>query len=215
VGEQDERVADQVALGLLAGWDVEGDIRSGSFASAAVPETDDLAMLLGSTLEDPVGRFAMLDPASDRLAVGPIRESSEGVPVLGALITSYELFADGTERADADALFARLTQERRNRELPAPYRLVDVWNDAVESAQGVRHGQKPQHALDALLESSVDALSREVMGWYGESSELADFEFPDAVLKAPRVGVAIGVSRYKAADEAWARYVVLLVSVAH
>jgi hypothetical protein len=88
-----------------------------------------------------------------------------------------------------------------------------VWNDAIDSAQGVRHGRAPQHALDALLESSVDTPSREVMGWYGETSEPADFEFPDAVLEGPRVGVAIGVSRHKPSDEAWARYVVLLVTV--
>lgn len=215
-GKHEERVADVVALGLLAGWEVEGgDIRSGSFASVAVPETDDLAVLLGSTLEDPVGRFALLDPESSRLAIGSVHETSEETPVLGAVVTSYELFADGTERADAEALLALLTRERRKRELPEPYRLVSVWNAAIDSALEVRHGTSPDDALEALVETSVQTLSQELMSWYGETSELGDFEFPAELLDAPRLGVAIGVSRHKGAGEAWARYVVLVVSVTH
>ncbi|MFQ5417861.1 MAG: hypothetical protein ACE5FL_12545 [Myxococcota bacterium] len=214
-GATNERTADEAVLGLLAGWDVEGDIRSGSFTFGAVPETDDLAMLLAATLEEPLARFTLLDPQTDRLAVGPILGEAGDTPVLAAVVTGYSLFDEGTKNADAEALFTRLTAARHERELPPPYRLVKVWLDAMHSADEVRYGETPKHALDDLLQTSVTTLSREVLGWYRETSELGAFEFPEEMLSAPRLGTAIGVSHRKEPGEAWGRYVVLIVSVAH
>ncbi len=212
---ENERVADQVMLGLLAGWDVEGDIRSGRVAFGAVPETDDLAELLAAILEDPLARTTLLDPDTDRLAVGPIMGNAGDIRVLAAVVTGYSLFGKETKRQDADALLARLTEERHKRQLPPPYRLVEVWMDAMDSADEVGHGETPEYVLDDLLQTSVAALSREVSGWYGETSELDEFGFPEELLSAPRLGTAIGVSHRKDPHEAWGRYVVLIVSVVH
>ncbi len=214
-GTGSERVADQAILGLLAGWDVEGDIRSGSFAFGAVPETDDLAVLLSATLEDPLARTTLLDPETDRLAVGPIVGDAGGVSMLAAVVTSYSLFGKKTKREEADTLFTRLTEERHKRQLPPPYRLVEVWMDAVHSADEIGHGETPEYALDDLLQTSVAALSRAVSGWYGETSELDELEFPEEMLSAPRLGTAIGVSHRRDPHQAWGRYVVLIVSVVH
>lgn len=214
-GAGDERMADQAALGLLAGWDVEGDVRSGGIAFGAVPETDDLAVLLSATLEDPLARSTLLDPEADRLAVGPIVGRAGEVPVLAAVVTSYSVFDKRAKQADADALFARLTEERLRRELPAPYRLVDIWMDVTQSADEVGQGEAPEQVLDDLLQSSVTTLSREVSGWFGEASGLDEFGLPEAMLTAPRVGTAIGVSYTKGPNEAWGHYVVLIVSVLH
>jgi hypothetical protein len=214
-GVEDERLADQAALGLMAGWNVEGEIRSAGIAFGSVPETDDLAVLLSATLEDPLGRSTLLDPEIDRLAVGPIVAHAGGVPLLAAVVTSYSLFDKKTKREDADALFARLTEARHERELPPPYRLVKVWLDAMQSADDVGRGETPELVLDDLLQTSVTALSREVGGWYADASELDDFEFPKELLSAPRLGIAIGVSHRKEPDEAWGHYVVLILSVTH
>ena len=214
-GAVDERMADLAALGLLAGWDVDGKIRSGGIAFGAVPETNDLAVLLSATLEDPLARTTLLDPEADRLAVGPIVGRAGNVPVLAAVVTTYSLFDKTTKQADADALFARLTEERLRRELPPPYRLVDIWMDVTQSADEVGRGETPEFVLDDLLQASVTTLSREVSGWYGEAADLDEFGFPEALLTAPRLGTAIGISHRKDPDEAWGRYVLLIVSVLH
>ena len=211
-GSGDERVADEVALGLLAGWEVEGDIRTAGFAFGAVPETDDLSVLLGTTLEEPMSRGALLDPEVERLAIGSIVGDAGGVPMLAALVTTYALFDPATKHDDAEALFARLAEERHGLELPAPMRLVRLWGDAMHSADQVGHGQPPRYALDDLLQASSSALRREVRGWYGETSALEEFEFPPELVSSSRLETAIGVSHAKDPDAAWGRYIVLIVS---
>ena len=190
-------------------------IRSGGLAFAAVPQTNDLALLLATALEEPTSRETLLDPAFRRLAVGSLVGEVEGTPFLAAVFAGYDLFEATTKDADADELFARLTQARHGREHSAPYRLVRVWMDAMQSAERVAGGDDPQYAMDDLLEQSAQTLTRQVSGWYSETSDLADFEFPQELIDAPSLGTAIGVSHVKGPDEAWGRYAVMIVSVTH
>ena len=208
-----DAAADQAALGLMAGWDVDGVIRTGRFSSGVVPQTHDLAVLLGVTLEDPLARGALLDPGIEKLAVGPIVGFAGEMPVLAAVVTSYSLFHAGSERSDADILLARLAEERHKQELPPPYRLIEVSMDAMHAAGEVSRGETAQNAIDDLLQTAVNSLSRKVRGWYGETSELEAFQFPDELLSTPKLGTAIGVAHLKDPDQAWGRYVVMIVSV--
>ena len=212
LGEGEETVADLAALGLIAGWDVEGDIREGGFSSVAIPQTDDVAALVSGMLEAPLTRMTILDPDVERIALGPDQTLAGDIPVLATVVATYSLFSEGAKRAEAEALFARLTEERRAHEQQAPERLVRIWSDAMHSADEVRHGKDPNFALEDLMEDSVETLSLGVSGWYAETSEIEDFEFPEDFLTTPRLGVAIGVSHRVAPDEAWGRYFVLIVS---
>ncbi len=209
-----EDVADLAVLGLLAGWDVAGNIRMGGIAFGAVPETDDVSALLAVLLEEPVARITLLDPEIERVAVGPLRTGAGDRGALGAVVTGYSLFRPETVRADADALFARLAEERRERRKPQPERLVRVWMNAMDAAAEISRGVTPGDALDELLGASASALTRDVQGWYAETSELDEFRFPEELVNASRLGTAIGVAHRKDPDAAWGHYVVVVVSVA-
>lgn len=213
VGEADEQVADLAALGLLAGWDVEGMIRSGGLAFTAVPDTDDLALLLSAALEEPLSRSTLLDPEATRLAVGSLSGDLDGIPYLAAVFTSFVLFDADSRDGDADELFARLSAARQGRERRAPYRLVRVWMDAMQAAERVSRGEEAKYVMDDLLEQSVDTLQSNVSGWWAETSALEDFEFPQELIDAPVLGTAIGVSHRKGPEDAWGRYLVVVVSV--
>ncbi len=207
--------ADVLALSMLAGWNVEGTIRSGGFSFGAAPQTDDLSVLLSTMLESPLGRSTVLDPEVERLAVGPIVSEVGGAPLLAAVVGGYALFHAGSGEADAERLLALLAAERRKRELPPPYRLVGAWANVRTAAASVGGGADVEGALDDVMTESVAAVKDRISGWYAESSELEEIQFPDEYLNAPRLGIAIGVSHRKGPDEAWGRYVVMLVANVH
>ncbi|MFP8879944.1 MAG: hypothetical protein VCE43_11025, partial [Myxococcota bacterium] len=74
--------ADLIALGVLAGWDVSGVIKTGELAFGAVAETSDLSALLSAVLDEPLSRGALLAPGSSKIAVGDLLTESGGVPIL-------------------------------------------------------------------------------------------------------------------------------------
>ena len=76
----------------------------------------------------------------------------------------------------------------------------------------VQAGAEPSAALNELLAGSAEILKRPVNGWLAQVSDLEDLEFPEDFLSRTSVGVAVGVSYHKPADEPWGRYVVMLVA---
>src|SRR5262249_32809559 len=74
-------IADKVALGLLAGWDVDGMVREGHFASQWTHQRSP-ASLVEAAIASPFGRETLLDPAISLIAIGPI------APKEGAILGS-------------------------------------------------------------------------------------------------------------------------------
>src|SRR5262249_9711578 len=48
IGTEPELVADQIVLGLRAGWDVDGEVMNGDFTAGVLVNTNDLGRLLDS-----------------------------------------------------------------------------------------------------------------------------------------------------------------------
>ena len=59
-----------IALGLLAGWQVVGTIRDGTFFSALVPRTRDAGRWVDYALSMPIGREALMAPEIEEVALG-------------------------------------------------------------------------------------------------------------------------------------------------
>ena len=151
------------------------------------------------------------------MAVGSIMTETDGVSLLAALVGTYEIFDETHHEADAEFLLDRLTAMRLARELPPPDRVADLWPDARVAADAIRHGEDPQHAMHDLSEiaTSVVTQGMNIGTWYAETSELAEFEFPEEYVSAPELGVAIGVSHRRLPDSGWGRYVVMMVMTSH
>ncbi len=215
IGGADNEQTDLIALGVLAGWDVDGMIKKGEFAFGAVPETRDVSVLLSAVLEEPMSRSALLAPDSKKIALGPLLIESEGVPVLAMVFCTYEMLEPAGIDAEAEQLFDRLAATRAERGLAEPYQLIEVWSETRSAANDVGRGEHAQAALDQLATTSSQRLRSGVSTWYFETSDLDSIEFPADSLSSQRLGAAIGVAHRKGPDDAWGRYVVMGVNRPH
>jgi hypothetical protein len=204
-------VADLVALGMMAGWDVDGIVQKGRMAGSWVPQSDDLAVLLASALEYPSSREVLLSPDADRIAIGPMLEHYEEHTAIAAMFGTYSLFSEEDHDANVQKVFHKLREARQQRDRRGPQHLVDVAQLSILAASDVQAGADPQDALGDLLEASSEILQRPVQGWVAQVSDLDSLEFPEDFLTEREIGVAIGVSYVKPEGEAWGRYVVMMV----
>jgi hypothetical protein len=205
-------VADLVVMGLLAGWSVDGIVRSGHFAASWTLGSNDVGRLLSEALDQPALRSALLADDVERVAIGPVLEVNDGTPAMAVIVGTYGLFSEEDHAANVARVLERLTAARAERHRAAPSQLDELSELSMRAAGSVAAGVVPRDALRDLLHSSGAALKRAVKGWVVETSELEDVTFPEELLAEPQVWVSIGVSSYRPEGEAWGRYVVLIVT---
>ena len=205
----DQQTGDTVGLGLMAGWDVEGTIRSGNLFSALLSGTSDANQWLDYALEMPMGRFTMLETGARQVAIGVAPPGSVGG--LGAVVTTYDLFLSNDHRADATRVFAQLTKARARRGLPQPVAMKAV-KELAAQAQLVNAGKRDaEDALDAALVAVRDSSRQSVRGWVLTTNDLDTIELPVEMLAAGPLEVGVEVTHHKAEGAAWGSYVVFLV----
>lgn len=203
--------ADLVALGMIAGWGVDGIVETGHFAAGWVVRSTDLGRLLAQAIDYPVSREALLAPEIDRIAVGPVLDTTPGAEAVAAVFGTYSLFAAESHDAFAARVYDKLAAERKAKGAGAPARLDELSGLCQEAASSVQGGMDPQDAMSVLLQRSVQVLRRPASGWMAEVRDLDDLEFPAEYLTDPTFSLAISVSHRRPAGEPWGRYVVMLV----
>jgi len=207
----DGAATDRAALGLLAGWDVEGGIiRSGYFYLGAAAPTRDATEWLASAVEHPLGRMALLDPALRQIAIGPA--IPEGAPALGAAVTTYALFESDDHKAEELQFLRNLTAARTNRGLAAPVR-VGGFSEMADEARRVTQGKPSMDALRDLIAAAARRTGGAVRGWVLETNDPAHVEIPEAFLAEGAMRMFLGVTHHRAPGAAWGQYVVFVVSV--
>jgi hypothetical protein len=85
-------LADQIALGLMAGWRVEGNVRSGQFFFDGSHHGWSLERELAAKLSSPVARAKLFDPDAAAVAYATIDDEARGLR--RSLVASYQLFSD-------------------------------------------------------------------------------------------------------------------------
>ncbi len=209
LGRVDPLDADRIALGMIAGWDVEGIIRRGGFSSTLIGETRDVSRWLSTVLEFPGGRQVLLSRDAMKLAIGPLLVEQN--QLLGAIVSSYSLF-DGNHGADEAKIFDLIARHRAALGLPSPKRVGVLEPHLLAAGRIVRSGTaSPIKALNELLQVSARVLQRSVNGFVFEASRLEDFKLPEGFLRRRVLEVAIGVTHYQPQGEPWGRYVILIV----
>jgi hypothetical protein len=201
---------DLVALGLLAGWNVEGVVQSGSFVPSWVVRSLDLDRLVATAVQYPAGRRTLLDPDARRLAVGTVVRPDASF--LGGVFGTYALFEEKEHDEAARQVLAALDAARAARGKPTVRHLPQIASLGRLAAGRVQSGEAPPDVLNDLLRQSAQVLQRSVNGWLVETREIDEVVFPEALLDSDVAEIAIGVSHHKPAGEAWGRYVILLVS---
>jgi hypothetical protein len=211
-GLSEEQNLDVIVMGMLAGWNVDGVLQTGHFTAPWVTQTNDVNRLLSEALQFPSPRAVLLAPDIERIAVGALIESDDENSALAALVGTYSLFSEATHSDNAARVYAGFQSAREQRGLAPADRLEEIEVMSMAAASRVQAGAGQTDALNDLLQSSVDLLQRPVNGWIAEVSNLDDLEFPDDFVSRASVGIAVGVSYHKPANEPWGRYVVLLVA---
>jgi hypothetical protein len=206
----DAETRDRAAIGLLAGWDVEGGtIRDGHFFLGAVAPTRDATAWLDAAIERPIGRLTLLDPVARQIAVGPA--IPENAPALGAAVTTYALFESDDHAADERQFFRALAAARAARGLPPPERVGGMDEVRAELADVLFRGKQPMAALSDLLRVAVIRTRSRVNGYVLETTDPSHIDFPRALLRAGPLEVVVAVTHHRAPGAAWGQYVIFIL----
>jgi hypothetical protein len=203
-----------IALGLLAGWQVQGLIRSGTFFAALAPATRDVGRWLDYALTMPLGRDALMQPDVEEIALGPVFLGDPGPGGMGAVVTGYRFQHGEDHTADVAAVVGRIAEARSARGLPAP-KIISGYGDVITEELGaVKRGEEnPYQALQASLQGAVRRYETSMRGLVVETISTDSFELPRELIAQPRLQLAIGAAHYKPPGAAWAQLVIVIVYV--
>jgi hypothetical protein len=198
---------DTMALGLLAGWDVGGTIRTGGFYSQIAAASRSPGRWLTNALASPLGRWSLLDKDMTRVAIGTGMVGPAGVM---ALVTTYAFFESSDHRQDEDEVFDRLARARKDRGAPPPKRAAsDATLNRALSKISINAATSAT-ALDEVMRHIAYDERRSVRGWYVETSDLKQLPFTDELLARGPLEVQIGVTHHKVPGGAWGQYAVII-----
>jgi hypothetical protein len=209
--EGDDAAMETIVLGLRAGWQVPGLVRTGHFTAAHSDDLGDPGRLLAIALERPSAREALLDPEVRAVAVGTVKEPK----AVGALFSTYALVEPAQAAAESEAVLRRLDRERGKRGRIATRPLPELWRETAETAAAVERGdKKPKDAVHDLLEAAKGTLrGGYVRTWIGFGERLDEVELPAALLDPEELRVAVAVSHWRAEGSPWVRYCVIAVAL--
>jgi hypothetical protein len=202
--------ADEIAMGLLAGWEVGGMIRDGHFISNVVANTRDAGRWLTATLAMPLGRTALLAPDIETIALGPLLLSEPNG--LGAVITGYRFHHGNDHNQDVARLYARMAEARKRAGQEAPRHLAALDKDMSTELQRVNAGQiQPRQAMDEMLADAAARYGRSMRAYLIEATSLDAFEIPPTVARQRHLDLEIGITHHRPQGAAWAQLVILVV----
>lgn len=212
--EKRDKTADIVALGMLAGWKVDGIVHDGMLTSAWSSDAADPSRLLSAMLESPSGRSVLLDRDADVIAIGTMQDPERHF--LGALVTVYRLFEYVSPDARVRTVFERIDKLRAARGQPVAAFMKGLGKESEVAARSIEIAHvDPAIALDSFLEASVPKAKRAMRGYVVETSSLDSFDLPDDFTEAASFPVAIAVAYHRPPGEPWGRWVILMVTFAN
>jgi len=211
-GLESETVADQVVLGLRAGWEVGAPLRTGQFTYGNAEGGFSAARLLSEVLDIPSGREALLDPEADHLAVGVIGRPAQGF--VGALFGTYATFELGDPRSHAEKVRGRLDSLRAQKGMARAETLPNVEADLSAVVRQVSSGElKADQGLSRALSVAASRTQTEVRAHYVDAVDLDQLTIPDELLSMRSLRVAIAVGQHQPKGDPWRRYIVYFVIV--
>jgi hypothetical protein len=199
-----------IALGLLAGWQVAGTIRDGTFFSAMLPNTMDAGRWLDTALTMPLGREALLSREIEEVALGPaLVAGDKGV---GAVVCGYRFHHSNDHSADVLRLRQRLQVARKRLGLSEAQGLTGVPPIVRRALEQVQKGAAgPESALNESLQEAVATLQIDMQGYIVETTSLDALEIPPEIVAQPNLRVEIGVTHYKPPGAAWAQLMIFVI----
>jgi plastocyanin len=205
----DAAAREVLALGLLAGWQVEGGlIHDGLFSSSVQSIDGGLDVLLGQLLDDPSQRAQLLDKEGSTIAVGAGNVGPSGNVAL--LMTTYNFVHKSDHTADGKRLFDDLTRVRQARGF-AGLGEAAVEDVAARASVRIEAGDDLDVVMRDFLNASVKKMHRSMRAYSFRMTSFNNIPWPDALLKQSPTYTTFALGVRKAPGSAWAEYVVMFV----
>jgi hypothetical protein len=205
----DDNLSEKIALGLLAGWEIGGTIRSGGFYSALESGSTDALSWLDYALESPSGRYALLDPAARQIAIGAGSPGDLGG--VGAVVTTYAFFGEPKAGDEGKAVLKRLAALRAASHLTPPAPIAGLEHLTANTRLVGEGRMEPMEALERSLSQESTRHGRTLRGWVVVTHDLDTMQVPSELLAPGNLVVGVDVAHWRAEGAAWGSYVVFLL----
>jgi hypothetical protein len=204
---EDPQAANQIVLGILAGWEVDGSIIDatigGDWVSGKRP-----VQLLEHMLEFPAGRLALMGPDASQIALGTI-ERNEGT---GAVVASYTFVPDIHPNRRVARVIDALSEQRKT------FGSRPAEEDAQLRAAARRIGTEIRagnleiiEARDELMDLALKRFRKPVRGYAFVAQSLEDVDFPRIMLTSKNLRVSVVATPFNKPGYPWTMYVILVV----
>lgn len=209
LGDSDPTTADKIALGMLAGWYVQGDVRRGRFSSFTFSDRQDPVMRVAHALSMPTPRLSLLDANAERVSLGLV--TSEKEKAGGAMFATYELTRDIPHADRVMEMAIRLGRARLAKKKLGVDLLTQVDKEAGELSAKITAGAiSPEDALQALATRSSEVFGTSVQMYAAIAPTVDLITFPDELIDAPTLQVVLAVADYRPVGAPWMYTVVLI-----
>lgn len=203
----DEMQQDRLALGMLAGWDVEGTILAGGLYAMWLGSVHGPGDWVAGVLEFPAARYTLLNPTSRALALGP--QFDRGI--VGAVVTTYALHDDQDLTRSVSEVVDHLRAARTRSGVNGPV-LVQSLPGLPGVMSELRGGRRePDRVLHRLLEQVTTDQQRGATAFLVHTQRLEAIQWPTELLASGPLELAVGVTVVRPPDAPWGHYAVLLV----
>ncbi|MCX4241390.1 hypothetical protein [Paraliomyxa miuraensis] len=207
-------LADQIALGMMAGRKVGTAIRWGSFSTSTSPSNWPLERDLAAELFSPYSRSRLFDPEANTVAYTEISDPAQ--PMRVSVIASYSELRDRDYTPQIVALFETIDRQRAAAGLDPLVRVMapgDVRTMAAVAAR-VRDGElMPEDAVGQLLRHFAEQTHRSFEGMVLLPHSLEGWNpaLEGPIVTDPQVAAAITISHFRPPGAAWGRNLVIVV----
>ncbi|MCP5066365.1 MAG: hypothetical protein GY946_07330 [bacterium] len=214
ISTADQQTADDIALGLMAGWRVEGPIRDAGFASFIGRRGDHTPSLLAELIYFPSTRSTLLNPEATKLALATVDDRQS--TVTAGYVTTYTLFEDRRYVRYEKALLDELDRQRAGKGI-GPVERVGGPNTDKELDPTMTKLSKgeitPADGMDRALSAYATKLQREFRGYTLGTMVIDGWmpSFPADLLETEKVAVTARLGYYTAESTSWGQYVVYLI----
>ncbi len=212
IGNEDTRVQNEAAMGLMAGWQVNDVLRGASFQMMFAHRDLPLAKVLAADLIFPSFRQVALAPDVSVFSSAAL----DGDGTRGLLHVAYEVFERRDFAYEERAVLDALDDARAKVGLPPVTRVMGGADEVAmaESAERIRTGESvPEDELDGMLEYFSSKVKRRFMGSMQFPMRLEGWnpDFPDDFFKHENIAVTTSISYFQPEGAAWGQHVVFLI----
>lgn len=205
-GERHAGVSDQIALGMLAGWDLTSPVRDGDFGSFSLVG-ESLDEVLGAALDSPGSRSVLMNKDAGIVALGAVR----GEAGIGMLVTTWEPFIVVAPLVTQNRVFEALKAERARRGLGGLGE-VGLEDEYAAGSARLQKGEEARTVLQDLLDTTVASLNRSFRGWFLDTSDPEHIAWPDELLTAKPTYIAVSAGMRQRKNSPWAATTVVIVA---